>query len=201
MRTITIALLILVSTFISSAQEKIDGGPYGLKFGLELYDCISKVKELNPKAEIKMDQNEPAFAITSGFMAAGENFETAFFTFLNDEGVNRLIYCCFIKHIKYEDSFFKPLDYKGAFRWLETRQIDVLSIIKSMKKVISAKYGEPSKDTSQEVVWRDSDGNSITIKLEVRTNTVPDDLTDWKWGAVPAYVIVLIYSIALSDDV
>ena len=95
---------------------------------------------------------------------AGENFKTLCLTFDN----NKLISGSF-----YMASFNLDCNsYVDAKRYVDNVSPQYIDMVSRLYSLFNSKYGKESYSTNNSVVWRGSNGNTITIELRQTINDI-----------------------------
>lgn len=100
----------------------------------------------------------------------------------------------FNKSVQYENAFSNHLNYTQAEQWLVSNKYRVAQIINPLKRMITSKYGNPIKDSDDNIRWRSSNGNVIEIEVERNVNIAErDESFTREFGCLLAFSIMLIY--------
>lgn len=150
---ISCALLIgIFSSVAQNAQPQIEGF-WGVKLGDTQRSVVSKVKQSYPNADYDMSTKGHPFR-AKNVSLAGIEVGSCEFTFNN--GI-------FTKATFNKPTGWKQIHVSRVQSFLNSLSQQMQSDYQEVCDAISSKYGTP-KVSGQTVIWRTSNGNSITVK-------------------------------------
>lgn len=193
MKKVLVAITFIISAVINISAEEIVGGPWNTIFGESTSQVEAKIRRSNSSLEIQTTPGQQ-INIMSKIVVAGETFEGGAFLFANDRMSNHFGMCMFNKSIQYENAFSNHLNYTQAEQWLVSNKYRVNQVINPIKRMITSKYGNPIKDSEDNIRWRSSNGNVIELVVERVVNMAQQDENFTRqYGCLPAYSILLLY--------
>lgn len=193
MKKILFSIISVIYAGINIAAEEIVGGPWNTIFGETTAQVEAKIKQANAQLEIQTISGKQ-IDITSNVVVAGETFDCGAFLFANDQVYNHFGMCMFQKNISYDSYFSKHLNYVESEQWLVSNKHKVAQIIRPLKLLITSKYGNPIKDSDENIRWLSTNGNTIEIEVQHFPNLFEmDESLTKEFGCVPTFIISLIY--------
>ena len=157
MKRLLFCLVLNVFAIISNAQSI--GSFLDFHLGQSMSEVRNIVNYKYPSATWKSNE-----CTIDNISIAGENFKGLCLKFDNNK----------LKSGQFFQSDFKldAFSYENAKRYVDNVSSQYINMISRLYSLFKSKYGKESYFTNDTVVWREANGNSITIKLRLTVEDV-----------------------------
>lgn len=153
MKRLFVSSLFCLLAIFSSAQS------IGAFLDFYLGQSISDVRRITSSKYLSVSWDNNQCTINN-IQLAGERFSNLFITFQNG----------FVSEAQFVESSTSSGSYSYLTNFLNTQCEVHKQMIGRLYSAYTAKYGKESVMNNQSVIWRSSNGNCITISLEVHSD-------------------------------